>query len=49
MITMLATLVTFACGNAMARDCRVADPTGTPLNIRMQPNGKFVASIAMEN
>ena len=29
----------------MARDCHVADPTGTPLNIRMQPNGKFVASV----
>jgi hypothetical protein len=24
--------------------CRVADPTGTPLNIRMQPNGEIVAT-----
>ena len=24
--------------------CRVADPTGTPLNIRLQPNGEIVAT-----
>jgi hypothetical protein len=24
--------------------CRVADPTGTPLNIRLQPNGVIVAT-----
>ncbi len=24
--------------------CRVADPTGTPLNIRLEPNGKIVAT-----
>jgi hypothetical protein len=24
--------------------CRVVDPTGTPLNIRLQPNGKIVAT-----
>ncbi len=29
---------------AMARDCHVADPTGTPLNIRMTPNGEVVAT-----
>ena len=25
--------------------CVVADPTGTPLNIRMQPNGEVVATV----
>ena len=29
---------------ARALDCIVADPTGTPLNIRMSPNGKTVAT-----
>jgi hypothetical protein len=29
---------------AFALDCIVADPTGTPLNIRMSPNGKIVAT-----
>jgi hypothetical protein len=24
--------------------CHVADPTGTPLNIRLQPNGEIVAT-----
>jgi hypothetical protein len=27
------------------RTCRVADPTGTPLNARLQPNGKIVNRI----
>ena len=27
---------------ARSLDCRVADPTGTPLNIRTQPNGEVV-------
>jgi hypothetical protein len=29
---------------AAASDCRVADPTGTPLNIRDKPNGRIVAT-----
>ena len=29
---------------ARALDCIVADPTGTPLNIRLTPNGKIVAT-----
>jgi Bacterial SH3 domain len=32
-----------ACTEASAQDrCRVADPTGTPLNVRAEPNGKVV-------
>jgi len=30
---------------AAAAVCLVADPTGTPLNIRMQPNGETVARV----
>ena len=29
---------------AHALDCIVADPTGTPLNIRISPNGKTIAT-----
>jgi hypothetical protein len=29
---------------AAASDCRVADPTGTPLNIRDTPNTRIVAT-----
>jgi hypothetical protein len=29
---------------ARALDCIVADPTGTPLNIRLTPNGRIVAT-----
>ena len=27
------------------KTCRVSDPTGSPLNIRLKPNGKIVARI----
>src|ERR1700676_2246896 len=37
--------VPFVCPLQAANlNCRVADPTGTPLNIRMQPNGAIVAT-----
>ena len=29
----------------VAKTCQVTDPTGTPLNARLQPNGKVVARI----
>ncbi|WP_309739151.1 MULTISPECIES: hypothetical protein [unclassified Chamaesiphon] len=29
-------------GDVSGRTCRVTDPTGTPLNARLQPNGKVV-------
>lgn len=32
-------------GVAFAADCRVADPTGTPLNLRSEPNGKILAKL----
>jgi hypothetical protein len=38
-IAIIALLVGF---NAQAQDCRVADPTGTPLNIRTFPDGKTI-------
>lgn len=36
------TLATAA--HAASLDCHVADPTGTPLNIRLQPNGRVAAT-----
>ena len=48
-ILAIATILVGTCtGNsAQAQDisgraCRVTDPTGTPLNARLQPNGKVV-------
>ena len=32
------------CDDDYARVCTVADPTGTPLNIREQPNGKILGT-----
>jgi hypothetical protein len=31
--------------NISNKTCRVTDPTGSPLNIRLKPNGKIVARI----
>jgi hypothetical protein len=31
--------------NISNKICRVTDPTGSPLNIRLKPNGKIVARI----
>jgi hypothetical protein len=39
---LLALCVTFPTTNASALDCTVDDPTGTPLNVRSQPNGPIV-------
>ena len=49
-VTILALFVSIypAClpaqaqGGDIAKTCRVTDPTGTPLNARLQPNGKVV-------
>ena len=45
-VLTIATIVGIYFGlPAQAQDgkiCRVADPTGTPLNARLQPNGKVV-------
>ncbi len=37
-------LVTIATG-ALARDCVVNDPTGTPLNVRARPNGPILGAL----
>ncbi|MGP0061736.1 MAG: peptide-binding protein [Beijerinckiaceae bacterium] len=35
-----------ACDNVWAQErCRVMDPTGTPLNVRTEPNGPIVATL----
>jgi hypothetical protein len=41
----LAALSTPASAQGTSVVCVVADPTGTPLNIRMQPNGAIVDSV----
>ncbi len=42
---LAALLVALAATPAVAKSriCQVADPTGTPLNIRLTPNGRIVA------
>jgi uncharacterized protein YraI len=42
---LLALCVTFATTNASALECTVDDPTGTPLNVRSQPNGPIVGAL----
>ena len=31
--------------NAWAQECVVADPTGTPLNVRERPNGRIIGAL----
>jgi Bacterial SH3 domain len=39
-------LATAACDEAWAQArCRVMDPTGTPLNVRTEPNGPIVSTL----
>jgi hypothetical protein len=47
-LAALATLTSFAAAApaAAAEDlCRVMDPTGTPLNVRVAPNGRIVRTL----
>jgi len=40
------TILAIAAPAAAAEDlCRVMDPTGTPLNVRVAPNGRIVATL----
>lgn len=42
---LAAFLLSFA-GSASAQQfCYVADPTGTPLNVRIEPNGRVVGTV----
>jgi hypothetical protein len=48
-LTIVATalLLTATVANAATGDrCKVTDPTGTPLNVRSEPNGKIVGTLA---
>jgi hypothetical protein len=36
---------TLARGPDFGKICTVADPTGTPLNVRQQPNGKIIGTL----
>jgi hypothetical protein len=46
-VTALAfsALIAAAPAEAQSARCRVMDPTGTPLNIRDQPNGVIIGSV----
>ncbi|WP_438750889.1 SH3 domain-containing protein [Pararhizobium sp. O133] len=44
-IGLLATALTG--GRALSAECVVADPTGTPLNVRAEPKGRILS--ALEN
>lgn len=41
----LALILSFASISAHAQTCKVADPTGTPLNVRATPNGKTIGKV----
>jgi hypothetical protein len=47
LIPLTALIAVLFAGSAAASSgsCRVADPTGTPLNIRLSPSGKIVGQI----
>lgn len=45
-LSALAAIATLSAGPAFAQVCYVADPTDTPLNIRIEPNGRIVGVIA---
>ncbi|URK86538.1 SH3 domain-containing protein [Rhizobium sp. RCAM05350] len=40
---LTATVLTGSAGAAFGADCVVADPTGTPLNVRSKPQGHIVS------
>lgn len=43
---LAGTALTLIAGPALAQSfCYVSDPTGTPLNIRIEPNGRVVGAI----
>lgn len=41
----LALGLIFAATNAFALECTVADPSGTPMNVRSRPNGAIVGAL----
>jgi hypothetical protein len=46
---LVAVALFVSSGLAHAQDgerCKVTDPTGTPLNVRAQPNGKIIGTLA---
>ena len=48
-LLVVATLFSFAgmCSEATAQSrCRVMDPTGTPLNVRTEPNGPIASTLS---
>lgn len=44
-LTLLASSVSVALPVKAEKVCQVTDPTGTPLNVREQPNGRVINSL----
>jgi hypothetical protein len=44
-VLFLFVLTAFAGFSVTAQKCEVADPTGTPLNVRAKPNGRIVSKL----
>jgi len=45
-VTLLGALsLTFVATNAFALECTVADPSGTPMNVRARPNGAILGAL----
>jgi hypothetical protein len=44
-LTLVATAITVALPAKAESVCKVTDPTGTPLNVRDQPNGRVINSL----
>jgi Bacterial SH3 domain len=42
---LIAAFLTGAAGGAFGADCVVADPTGTPLNVRSEPQGRILSAL----
>ena len=44
-VLLVTTVLCAIAGTAFGAECRVADPTGTPLNVRVKPQGSIVSSL----
>jgi uncharacterized protein YraI len=42
---LIAAVLAGTAGTASGADCVVADPTGTPLNVRSEPQGRIVTAL----
>jgi hypothetical protein len=45
-LAVAALLLGMSLAAAEGERCKVTDPTGTPLNVRLKPNGKIIGTLA---